>query len=159
MKDVVEIQDRLVLKIRPHCHEFLSSLSSHYLVYMYTAARREYVKRILPHIDPTGEIFGDRIITKDDSTFTTVKMSGFIFKGEYLSHMTIIVDDRKDAWDEFDQANVLQCEPFLHIWNKRGGGYVVKKHDDELLRVREKLLQIHDSFYNSHIDVPSSLRS
>lgn len=55
-------------KLRPFAHEFLQEASKLYEMYIYTMGERKYAKKMAKLLDPTRQLFADRIISQNDST-------------------------------------------------------------------------------------------
>jgi len=52
---------------RPGLQHFLDSMSEFYEMHVYTMGTRTYANAICKVIDPDGKIFGDRILSRDES--------------------------------------------------------------------------------------------
>eukprot|EP00126_Sphaerothecum_destruens_P011182 Sdes_comp20872_c0_seq3m17817 len=59
---------------------------------------RAYAKTVAKFIDPSGEYFSERILSRDDcydKNFKTNALAGLFPHGD---HMVVIIDDREDVW-------------------------------------------------------------
>ena len=52
---------------RPGLQKFLDTMSEFYEMHVYTMGTRTYADAICRVIDPEGKIFGDRILSRDES--------------------------------------------------------------------------------------------
>lgn len=96
------------VKLRPGLREFLLRVASLYELHVYTMATRNYALAIAHIIDPTGEYFGDRILSRDESGLLTHKNLKRLFPVDQL--MVVIIDDRGDVWQW--EANLLKVVPY-----------------------------------------------
>jgi hypothetical protein len=146
-------------------------------MYVYTAGTRAYAYKVCSIIDPDGSVFGERIVSRDDTPeLGTDKDLTRLFPVD--DTMVLVVDDR-DVWSGV--ANLLTCEPFdyfrgMHDVNNSGwktmsgedgssnpddsiapgslGGLSLKKSpfveeemDTGLGRVESILKQVHGKFF------------
>lgn len=120
-------------------------------------------------IDPTGEFFANRIVSRDDNPELDAsnKQISRLFPGD--QRMVCIVDDRGDVWDH--SPNLLTCEPF-HYHRFRGMHEVnnpseleedtvngEQERDIGLERVEEILIQLHDSFYSLDFNLEAQVNN
>jgi TFIIF-interacting CTD phosphatase-like protein len=77
MKPSIEITDD-----RPGLQHFLDTMSEFYEMHVYTMGTRTYANAICKVIDPGGKIFGDRILSRDESG------SKFSWRPENLTKLT-----------------------------------------------------------------------
>lgn len=96
------------VKLRPGLAEFLERVSKLYELHIYTMATRNYALAIAGIIDPTGEYFGDRILSRDESGLLTHKNLKRLFPVD--QSMVVIIDDRGDVWQW--EANLLKVVPY-----------------------------------------------
>lgn len=96
------------VKLRPGLTEFLARISQLYELHIYTMATRNYALAIASIIDPTGEYFGDRILSRDESGLLTHKNLKRLFPVD--QSMVVIIDDRGDVWQW--EANLLKVVPY-----------------------------------------------
>lgn len=96
------------VKLRPGLSEFLARVSELYELHIYTMATRNYALAIANIIDPTGQYFGDRILSRDESGLLTHKNLKRLFPVD--QSMVVIIDDRGDVWQW--EANLLKVVPY-----------------------------------------------
>lgn len=91
------------IKFRPLLTEFLASLSKIYKLHVYTMGSRNYANKITRIIDPKGELFGDRIVSRDD--VGGVNLGFDIYTKKDIRRIfpcddktVLVVDDRADIW-------------------------------------------------------------
>ncbi|KAF4554617.1 putative NLI interacting factor-like phosphatase 1 [Elsinoe fawcettii] len=85
------------IKLRPGLFEFLDEIAKLYECHIYTMGTRAYAQNIAKIVDPQGKIFGDRILSRDESGSMTVKSLRRLFPVD--TKMVVIIDDRGDVWN------------------------------------------------------------
>ncbi|EGV65209.1 CTD phosphatase Fcp1 [Yamadazyma tenuis] len=96
------------VKLRPGLEEFLREMAEIYEMHIYTMATRNYALAIAKIIDPEGEYFGDRILSRDESGSLTHKNLKRLFPVD--QSMVAIIDDRGDVWQWED--NLIKVVPY-----------------------------------------------
>ncbi len=96
------------VKLRPGLEEFLKKISKIYELHIYTMGTRAYAKSIAKIIDPEGEYFADRILSRDESGSLTQKSLERLFPTD--TSMVVIIDDRGDVWNWSD--HLIKVVPF-----------------------------------------------
>ena len=96
------------VKLRPGLETYLARVSKLYELHIYTMATRSYALAISKIIDPTGEYFSDRILSRDESGLITHKNLKRLFPVD--QSMVAIIDDRSDVWQW--QANLVKVVPY-----------------------------------------------
>lgn len=96
------------VKLRPKLEEFLAQVSKLYELHIYTMATRNYALAIANIIDPTGQYFGDRILSRDESGLLTHKNLKRLFPVD--QSMVVIIDDRGDVWQW--ESNLIKVVPY-----------------------------------------------
>lgn len=96
------------VKNRPGLEEFLAAVSKKYELHIYTMATRNYALAIAKIIDPSGEYFGDRILSRDESGSLTHKNLKRLFPVD--QSMVAIIDDRGDVWQW--ESNLIKVVPY-----------------------------------------------
>ncbi|KAH9470144.1 hypothetical protein Pst134EA_007410 [Puccinia striiformis f. sp. tritici] len=96
------------LKQRPGLTEFLNSLSEKYEMHVYTMGTRAYAEAVCKIIDPTNQIFGNRILSRDESGSMTQKSITRLFPVD--TSMVVIIDDRGDVWEY--SPNLVAVVPY-----------------------------------------------
>ncbi|KAI0800691.1 hypothetical protein C8Q74DRAFT_1238166 [Fomes fomentarius] len=96
------------IKPRPGLTEFLQSLSTKYEMHVYTMGTRAYAEEVCAAIDPGGKIFGNRILSRDESGSLTQKSLQRLFPCD--QSMVVIIDDRADVWEW--SPNLVKVIPY-----------------------------------------------
>ncbi|KAA1091007.1 hypothetical protein PGT21_020504 [Puccinia graminis f. sp. tritici] len=89
-------------------NDFLHSLADKYEMHVYTMGTRAYADAVCKIIDPTGEIFGNRILSRDESGSMTQKSITRLFPVD--TSMVVIIDDRGDVWEY--SPNLVSVLPY-----------------------------------------------
>ena len=84
------------IKLRPGLQQFLETISELYELHIYTMGTRAYAQNIAKIVDPTQRIFGDRILSRDESGSMVAKSLRRLFPVD--TKMVVIIDDRGDVW-------------------------------------------------------------
>jgi RNA polymerase II subunit A C-terminal domain phosphatase len=85
------------IKIRPGLREFLEQMAGLFELHIYTMGTRSYAENVAKIVDPMGKIFGDRILSRDESGSMTAKSLHRLFPVD--TKMVVIIDDRGDVWN------------------------------------------------------------
>ena len=96
------------IKLRPGLKDFLENISKIYELHIYTMGTRAYAKNIADIIDPEHRIFGDRILSRDESGSSTAKNLQRLFPVD--TKMVVIIDDRGDVWKW--SPNLIKVTPY-----------------------------------------------
>lgn len=96
------------IKLRPGLKQFLDAVSEIYELHIYTMGTRQYAKNIADIIDPDRKIFGDRILSRDESGSMTAKNLQRLFPVD--TKMVVIIDDRGDVWKW--SPNLIKVTPY-----------------------------------------------
>lgn len=96
------------IKLRPGLEEFLKNVAEIYELHIYTMGTRAYAQHIVDIIDPTRTLFGDRILSRDESGSLTVKDLQRLFPVD--TKMVVIIDDRGDIWRW--SPNLIKVSPY-----------------------------------------------
>lgn len=96
------------IKLRPGLKEFLEQVSKCYELHIYTMGTRAYAQNIAKIVDPERKIFGDRILSRDESGSMTVKNLKRLFPVD--TKMVVIIDDRGDVWHW--SQNLIKVTPY-----------------------------------------------
>ena len=96
------------IKLRPNLEDFLENVSKIYELHIYTMGTRAYAKNIADIIDPEHKIFGDRILSRDESGSMTAKNLQRLFPVD--TKMVVIIDDRGDVWKW--SPNLIKVTPY-----------------------------------------------
>lgn len=96
------------VKMRPGLLAFLDSISKLYECHIYTMGTRAYAQNIAKIVDPDRKIFGDRILSRDESGSLTMKALKRLFPVD--NKMVVIIDDRADVWNWSE--HLVKVQPF-----------------------------------------------
>lgn len=96
------------IKLRPGLHDFLTNVSRLYELHIYTMGTRAYAQNIATIIDPERKIFGDRILSRDESGSLVAKNLQRLFPVD--TKMVVIIDDRGDVWNW--NENLIKVTPY-----------------------------------------------
>jgi RNA polymerase II subunit A-like phosphatase len=96
------------IKLRPGLEEFLDEISKTYELHIYTMGTRAYAQNIAKLVDPHQKIFGDRILSRDESGSLVVKNLQRLFPVD--TDMVVIIDDRGDVWKWSE--NLIKVIPY-----------------------------------------------
>lgn len=96
------------VKVRPGLKEFFTKLAPMFEMYIYTMATRAYALEVAKIIDPDGDLFGDRILSRDENGSLTQKSLERLFPTD--QSMVIIIDDRGDVWNWSE--NLIKVVPY-----------------------------------------------
>ncbi|KAI9654927.1 MAG: Carboxy-terminal domain (CTD) phosphatase [Bathelium mastoideum] len=84
------------IKLRPGLEQFFEEISKMFECHIYTMGTRAYAQNIARIVDPDGKIFGDRILSRDESGSLVAKNLQRLFPVD--TKMVVIMDDRADVW-------------------------------------------------------------
>ncbi|CAL5872477.1 uncharacterized protein PFLUO_LOCUS6741 [Penicillium psychrofluorescens] len=96
------------IKLRPGLEEFLEKVAQLFELHIYTMGTRAYAQQIANIIDPTRKLFGDRILSRDESGSLTAKNLQRLFPVD--TKMVVIIDDRGDVWRW--NPNLIKVSPY-----------------------------------------------
>ncbi|KAI0360995.1 hypothetical protein OH77DRAFT_384561 [Trametes cingulata] len=96
------------IKPRPGLQEFLQTMAGKYEMHVYTMGTRAYAEEVCAAIDPGGKIFGNRILSRDESGSLTQKSLQRLFPCD--QSMVVIIDDRADVWEW--SPNLVKVVPY-----------------------------------------------
>ncbi|KIJ57127.1 hypothetical protein M422DRAFT_198518 [Sphaerobolus stellatus SS14] len=96
------------IKPRPGLLEFLEKMNNKYEMHVYTMGTRAYAEAVCAALDPQGTIFGNRILSRDESGSLTQKSLQRLFPCD--TSMVVIIDDRADVWEW--SPNLLKVRPY-----------------------------------------------
>lgn len=158
-------------KLRPGIWQFLDRASKLYELHVYTMGKRVYATEMTKVLDPTGELFAGRIISKGDEA--DVSGLGIFPKSKDLDGVmgmessAIVIDDTEKMWPQH-RLNLIVVERYTYFPCSRrqfglaGPSLFEIDHDERpedgmlasTLRVIE---QIHHDFFSkkllSEVDV------
>ncbi|KAE8152672.1 hypothetical protein BDV25DRAFT_150569 [Aspergillus avenaceus] len=96
------------VKLRPGLESFLQNVSELFELHIYTMGTRAYAKHIADIIDQDRKLFGDRILSRDESGSLTAKNLHRLFPVD--TKMVVIIDDRGDVWRW--SPNLIKVAPY-----------------------------------------------
>ncbi|KAK7023823.1 RNA polymerase II subunit A C-terminal domain phosphatase [Favolaschia claudopus] len=96
------------IKRRPGWEAFLEDMATKYQMHVYTMGTRAYAEKVCALIDPTGKIFGGRLLSRDESGSLTQKSLQRLFPSD--TSMVVIIDDRADVWEW--SPNLIKVVPY-----------------------------------------------
>lgn len=96
------------VKMRPGLKQFLEAISKLYELHIYTMGTRAYALSVKKIVDPDGTIFGERVLSRDESGSMTQKSLQRLFPVD--TKMVVIIDDRGDVWKWSD--NLVKVRPY-----------------------------------------------
>ncbi|XP_023639744.1 RNA polymerase II C-terminal domain phosphatase-like 4 [Capsella rubella] len=144
----------MMTKLRPFVHSFLKEASEMFVMYIYTMGDRQYARQMAKLLDPKGEYFGDRIISRDDGTVRHQKSLDVVLGQESA---VLILDDTENAWPNHkDNLIVIEryhffassCRQFDHKYKSLSE---LKSDESEpdgaLATVLKVLKQVHALFF------------
>ncbi|KAJ7771856.1 hypothetical protein B0H16DRAFT_1514996 [Mycena metata] len=79
-----------------------------YQMHVYTMGTRAYAEQVCALIDPTGKVFGGRLLSRDESGSLTQKSLQRLFPCD--QSMVVIIDDRADVWEW--SPNLIKVVPY-----------------------------------------------
>jgi RNA polymerase II subunit A-like phosphatase len=96
------------VKMRPGLKEFLQHISKLFELHIYTMGTRAYAMSVKKIVDPDGSLFGERVLSRDESGSMTQKSLHRLFPVD--TKMVVIIDDRGDVWKWND--NLVKVRPY-----------------------------------------------
>ncbi|EAU35124.1 conserved hypothetical protein [Aspergillus terreus NIH2624] len=96
------------VKLRPGLETFLENVAELFELHIYTMGTRAYAQHIASIIDPDRKLFGDRILSRDESGSLTAKNLHRLFPVD--TKMVVIIDDRGDVWRW--SPNLIKVSPY-----------------------------------------------
>ncbi|KAF8518264.1 hypothetical protein BU17DRAFT_48885 [Hysterangium stoloniferum] len=93
---------------RPGLQDFLQKMNEKYEMHVYTMGTRAYAEAVCAAIDPAGNFFRDRILSRDESGSLTQKSLQRLFPCD--TSMVVIIDDRADVWEW--SPNLIKVRPY-----------------------------------------------
>lgn len=96
------------VKVRPGLAKFFEQVAPLYEMHIYTMATRAYALQVAKIIDPDKSLFGDRILSRDESGSLTQKSLERLFPTD--QSMVVVMDDRGDVWNW--SPNLIKVIPY-----------------------------------------------
>ncbi|KAL4969513.1 protein-serine/threonine phosphatase [Aspergillus stella-maris] len=122
------------IKLRPGLETFLQNVAEMYELHIYTMGTRSYAQAIAGIIDPDRKLFGDRILSRDESGSLSVKNLHRLFPVD--TKMVVIIDDRGDVWRWTPNLiKVIPYDFFVGIGDINSS-FLPKKQEEEAAEVK-----------------------
>ncbi|XP_030451666.1 RNA polymerase II C-terminal domain phosphatase-like 4 [Syzygium oleosum] len=147
-----ETGEGFITKLRPFVREFLREAHEMFQLMVYTMGGRVYSSRMTKLLDPDGEFFSDRVITREDCTLRGRKSLDVVLA---KASNVLIVDDTETVW--LDHAdNLISIEPFWYFSHGSGKRGVRpsfgRNEDDDMLAMALRILkEIHRGYFDSKL--------
>jgi len=148
----------LITKLRPGLRSFLAAAHERYELVVYTHGDRAYAHAMARLLDPSGTLFGGRVISQADSTVGHVKSLDVVL-GQ--PDATLILDDTAGVWPAH-AANLIQVERYIYFPACAGrfetgrAGLLVEGRDEDagrgtLAAVGRVLAAVHDRVFSNDV--------
>lgn len=109
------------VKLRPWVREFLLAAAAICELQVDTAGTRAYAERVVALLDPSGKLFGSRVVSRCDSELGKERRkesTSWAHRTLADDSMTLIVDDTQAVWR--GARNVIVIEPY-RFWAVSAG--------------------------------------
>lgn len=120
-------------RIRPRTPEFLQEINKYYELHICTFGARNYAHAIARFLDPNGEFFSHRILSRDECFNANSKTANLKALFPCGDNMVCIIDDREDVWNY--APNLIHVKPyhfFKHTGDINAPPGLAKKENDEI---------------------------
>lgn len=154
-KDLLRVhQLQYWTKIRPGVKEFLEKASRLFELHVNTMGKCDYARKMVELLDPTGSLFGGRLVYKKHDRQKLKSLEGVMG----MESTMIIVDDKEKVWPD-NIRNLIQVKKYNYFKHKSEGKRSrlyssVRKNSKErregnagLAPLLTLLEQIHRSFF------------
>lgn len=140
--EVPKIKDMpIYLKVRPHATKFINEVGDMYEVVIFTAAKKEYAKKVIDMIDTNKNIRYS--LYRESCTLTNGRYVKDLCRLGRPLHKVILVDDSPYSY-EFQPGNGIHIPPYTGAPN-----------DDSLLKVMRYLKELpRDDLFGSIHQIP-----
>eukprot|EP00803_Ostreobium_quekettii_P002182 evm.model.scf_1521.3 EVM.evm.TU.scf_1521.3 scf_1521:24872-32424(-) len=147
-------------KLRPGLREFLNRAKGSFELWIHTSGSRAYGNAMRALIDPSGQLFGDRLIAQGGAGDDKVAQPKTLRNGlEGRESLVLILDDSTAVWPREGQ-NLLSVERYLFFPSSRrqlgmpGQSLLEINHDESapegmLMTALKVLLKVHARFFRS----------
>ncbi|KAK9832338.1 hypothetical protein WJX74_007130 [Apatococcus lobatus] len=111
-------------KLRPGIREFLAAAAQSFELWIHTNGNRSYATAICDLLDPTKELFGQRIIAQTANAVTSdekaqANAAKRLLEGlEGRDSITVVVDDTSSVWSDHAE-NLLAVERYVYFPSSR----------------------------------------
>ncbi|KAK7388359.1 hypothetical protein VNO78_23175 [Psophocarpus tetragonolobus] len=150
----------MMTKLRPFVRTFLKEASEMFEMYIYTMGDRPYALEMAKLLDPQGEYFHAKVISRDDGTQKHQKGLDVVLGQESA---VLILDDTEHAWMKHKDNLILMERYHFFASSCRQFGFSckslaeLKSDEDEtdgaLAKILKVLKQVHYIFFDKHQDL------
>ncbi|KAF8730182.1 hypothetical protein HU200_017154 [Digitaria exilis] len=151
---------RMLTKLRPFAQGFLEKASAMFEMHVYTLGDQAYARAVVSLLDPYAVYFGERIVSKAESTEPFVKSLDVIPGAEVVA--VVILDDSDRAWPGHQDNLILMDRYHYFASTCRNYGYDTssmaeqncdaREHDGSLAVALQVLRRVHQLFFDSVVD-------
>ncbi|CAL0320138.1 unnamed protein product [Lupinus luteus] len=145
----------MMTKLRPFVRTFLKEASKMFEMYIYTMGDRPYALEMAKLLDPGGEYFNSKVISRDDGTQKHQKGLDVLLGQESA---VLILDDTENAWMKHKDNLILMERYNFFASSCRQFGFNCKslaelksdesEPDGALAKILEVLKQVHSRFFD-----------
>jgi RNA polymerase II C-terminal domain phosphatase-like 3/4 len=127
---------QMYTKLRPGVREFLRRTAEKFELWIHTNGNVAYASAVVPFLDPTGALFGGRIIAQGAERPEDMRVDqpkGLIHGLEVRESITIVVDDSFAVW-QAHASSLVMVERYLYFPSTRlavKGTTLLEKQKDE----------------------------
>ncbi|EON65543.1 hypothetical protein W97_04781 [Coniosporium apollinis CBS 100218] len=129
--------DTYYIKCRPGLTEFLDNISKLYELHVYTAATRGYAQGVCAIVDSDRKLFGDRVLSRDESGNMSLKSLHRLFPVD--TKMVVIIDDRADVWRWSPNLVKVQVFDFFKGVGDINSAFLPKRPEDSEKKMDKSL--------------------
>lgn len=104
-------------RLRPGTQNFLKEMSKYYELHICTFGSRMYAHKIAMFLDPDGQYFSHRILSRDECVSANSKTANLKALFPCGDEMVCIIDDREDVWNF--APNLIHVKPY-HFFQHTG---------------------------------------
>lgn len=145
----------MMTKLRPFVRTFLKEASEMFEMYIYTMGDRPYALEMAKLLDPQGEYFNSKVISRDDGTQRHQKGLDIVLGQESA---VLILDDTEHAWMKHKNNLILMERYHFFASSCRQFGFNCKslaetksdenETDGALAKILEMLKEVHCTFFD-----------
>lgn len=145
----------MMTKLRPFVRTFLKEASEMFEMYIYTMGDRPYALEMAKLLDPEGEYFNSKVISRDDGTQRHQKGLDIVLGQESA---VLILDDTEHAWMKHKNNLILMERYHFFASSCRQFGFNCKslaetksdenETDGALAKILEMLKEVHCTFFD-----------
>lgn len=145
----------MMTKLRPFVRTFLKEASEMFEMYIYTMGDRPYALEMAKLLDPEGEYFNSKVISRDDGTQRHQKGLDIVLGQE---NAVLILDDTEHAWMKHKNNLILMERYHFFASSCRQFGFNCKslaetksdenETDGALAKILEMLKEVHCTFFD-----------